>query len=235
MVNIDTVYQTVLALANKEQRGYITPQEFNLFANHAQMEIFEQYFYDKGEINRNPGNQTDYSDSTKILAEKIQVFKRGPISLTQSGTTHLYPDPLGANPVWRLGNVFHGGTPELAEEITELSEIPMGGPLINPTHQNPIFRRVANGLSLFPTIASCRIFYITSPARVNWSYIVLDGKALFNSSAGTTAHFQLHASEEIELVYKILRLAGVAMQREDVTKLAAAMETAQIQQEKQTR
>ena len=46
MVNVDTVYQRVLALANKEQRGYITPQEFNLFADQAQMEIFEQYFYD---------------------------------------------------------------------------------------------------------------------------------------------------------------------------------------------
>ena len=41
MVNIDTVYQRVLAIANKEQRGYITPQEFNLLANQAQMEIFE--------------------------------------------------------------------------------------------------------------------------------------------------------------------------------------------------
>ena len=31
-INVDTVYQTVLALANKEQRGYITPQEFNLIS-----------------------------------------------------------------------------------------------------------------------------------------------------------------------------------------------------------
>ena len=30
-VNIDTVYQRVLAIANKEQRGYITPQEFNSY------------------------------------------------------------------------------------------------------------------------------------------------------------------------------------------------------------
>ena len=29
-VNIDTVYQRVLAISNKEQRGYITPLEFNL-------------------------------------------------------------------------------------------------------------------------------------------------------------------------------------------------------------
>ena len=35
-ISIDSVYQKVLVLANKEQRGYITPQEFNLFADKAQ-------------------------------------------------------------------------------------------------------------------------------------------------------------------------------------------------------
>jgi len=43
-VSIDTVYQKVLAILNKEQRGYVTPQEFNLFANRAQLDLFEQYF-----------------------------------------------------------------------------------------------------------------------------------------------------------------------------------------------
>ena len=52
MINVDRVYQRVLTLANKEQRGYITPQEFNLFANQAQMDIFEQYFYDLNSINK---------------------------------------------------------------------------------------------------------------------------------------------------------------------------------------
>ena len=42
-VNIDNVYQKVLALANKEQRGYITPQEFNLLADKAQKDIFESW------------------------------------------------------------------------------------------------------------------------------------------------------------------------------------------------
>ena len=46
MIRVNRVYQKVLALANKEQRGYITPQEFNMFADMAQMDIFEKYFYD---------------------------------------------------------------------------------------------------------------------------------------------------------------------------------------------
>ena len=69
-ISIDTVYQKVLAFANKEQRGYITPQEFNLFADQAQMEIFEQYFYDLNQFGRVPGNQTDYADMVEILEEK---------------------------------------------------------------------------------------------------------------------------------------------------------------------
>ena len=75
MVNIDTVYQKVLALANKEQRGYITPQEFNLFADHAQMDIFKQYFYDLNQSSRVPGNDTVYGNPTKIIEEKISMFE----------------------------------------------------------------------------------------------------------------------------------------------------------------
>ena len=44
MVGIDRVYQTVQKILNKEQRGYLPPVEFNLFANQAQNEIFEGYF-----------------------------------------------------------------------------------------------------------------------------------------------------------------------------------------------
>ena len=74
-ISIDTVYQRVLALANKEQRGYITPQEFNLLANQAQMEIFEQYFYDAKSEDGNLKNSTEFSNVDEILDEKISIFK----------------------------------------------------------------------------------------------------------------------------------------------------------------
>jgi hypothetical protein len=73
-VSIDTVYQRVLTLANKEQRGYITPQEFNLLANQAQMEIFEQYFADLYLINAKPGNTQEFADPISVVYEKIGEF-----------------------------------------------------------------------------------------------------------------------------------------------------------------
>jgi len=32
-INIDTAYKTVLLILNKEERGYVTPDEFNKIAN----------------------------------------------------------------------------------------------------------------------------------------------------------------------------------------------------------
>ena len=43
-VGINTVYQTVLYVLNKEQRGYVTPAEFNRLAQLVQNEIFQSYF-----------------------------------------------------------------------------------------------------------------------------------------------------------------------------------------------
>ena len=73
-ISINEVYQTVLAVANKEQRGYITPQEFNLFAHQAQLDIFQQYFYDLNQFRRNPGNDTVIGDIDDFLEEKIDSF-----------------------------------------------------------------------------------------------------------------------------------------------------------------
>ena len=73
-VSIDTVYQRVLAIANKEQRGYLTPQEFNLLANQAQMDIFEQYFYDLNQFSRIKRNETEYSDMVDIINEKLEYL-----------------------------------------------------------------------------------------------------------------------------------------------------------------
>ena len=53
-INVNTVYQTVLLILNKEQRGYITPDEFNKTATQVQLDIFEQYFDDLNQQLRVP-------------------------------------------------------------------------------------------------------------------------------------------------------------------------------------
>ena len=76
-VNVDTVYQRVLTIANKEQRGYITPQEFNLLANKAQLDLFNNYFHNMKTGYQKPlKNQTEGFDEMEMLKEKLGWLNR---------------------------------------------------------------------------------------------------------------------------------------------------------------
>ena len=74
-INVNTVYQTVLLILNKEQRGYMTPVEFNKIGTQVQLEIFERYFEDLNQQIRIPQTNTDYADRVVNLDEKISIFK----------------------------------------------------------------------------------------------------------------------------------------------------------------
>ena len=89
-INVDSVYQTVQALANKEQRGYITPQEFNLFANQAQQDMFEQYIYDLGAHTSQGEDMHTMGDAINILYGKLEPWLT--LNATVVGGTALPPD-----------------------------------------------------------------------------------------------------------------------------------------------
>jgi len=246
MVSIDTVYQKVLAFANKEQRGYITPQEFNLFADQAQMEIFEQYFYDKNQFGRLPGNSYAYSDIVTNLEEKIQLFEIYDREATVTGNygdiylQSEFPD------LYRLGmvRVKYQTEPHsrIAEEI-QLNELNKydTSPLGKNTKTRPIYTRYSfstgKNLKVYPypssdnAIDKVKISYIQKPTKPNWGYVVVNDKALYNLTSSTD--FELHPAEESELVYRILAFAGVAIEKPTLTQIAAGLEGAKVQQEKQ--
>jgi len=74
-INVNTVYQTVLLILNKEQRGYMTPLEFNKIGAQTQSEIFGTYFESLNQQLRVPQANADYSDRVVNLDEKIAIFK----------------------------------------------------------------------------------------------------------------------------------------------------------------
>jgi hypothetical protein len=233
MVNIDNVYQKVLSLANKEQRGYVTPQEFNLFANQAQLEIFEQYFYDINQFGRTPGNENEYGDMLNLLNEKISEFKT---TTTLPYVSNVFVKPNG---LYRLGTVWYSETSLLIDgveiqEITtdELMDV-IKSPLVTPTRKNPVYIDTAGGLEVYPITITSRVSasYITLPTPPRWGYVVISEKAMFDPS--TTTHFELHPAEETELVYKILKYAGVSMDKDSIMRAGQGMEAAKISQEKQ--
>lgn len=230
-ISVDTVYQKVLALANKEQRGYITPQEFNLLANQAQLEIFEQYFYDQNQADRNFKNSTEFSNVDEMLDEKISIFKSD-AGLTFSAGLASLPNDL-----YRLGMVYTiSGQVEL-EQLTEEEVLYLNlSPISKPTSTFPAFVRIKNDkIKSYPTltgtVATCN--YVRFPRSPRWTYVVVNEKALYSSSANDKSDFEIHESDEVELVYKILSLAGIVIAKPGLSTYAEQQITTQKTQEKQ--
>ena len=218
MVSIDTVYQKVLTFANKEQRGYITPQEFNMFADQAQKEIFEQYFYDLNQFSRVPENLNEYSNTVDNINEKIAVFET-----TGIGTTL-------ASDLYRLGTVIHNGREVEEVQPNELLYMNSSA-ILKPKNIRRVYVRKGNTIEITPASSSVEYTYIKLPEKPAWGYVVVLGKAMYDSTY--TVDFELHPAEETELVYKILKYAGLSMKRDDIAKGGQGLESLLTQQEKQ--
>ena len=253
-VNINTVYQKVLAIANKEQRGYITPQEFNLFADQAQKEIFEQYFYDINQFIRLPGNSTGHSDMLDNLEAKISAFEvwaveDNSILLNAFGDLDLAQFPNFYKLVEVRVDYGNAGGYRVVEETTakEFRKYDIS-PLTQISEQYPYYLHFFDGydrIKIFPhpPIVSnisnssvtngdkIKISYIKKPLSPNWGYVVVNDKALYNDNIAVD--FELHSSEETELVYKILKFAGISMKQIDIMRAGQVQEQAQVQQQKQ--
>ena len=232
-VSIDTVYQRVLTLANKEQRGYITPQEFNLLANQAQMEIFEQYFRDIAESNKVSGNTQEFSDPLSILYEKIGEFDVSEDDIWM--LVNMAPTAGVMNIPWNL--IYKLGTVRVDGNQVELLngkdfDAAMLTPLTAPTANRPIGTTGALGLRV--AIAAnllavpgtqgqnMSISFIMRPPKVEWAYVIVNDKALYNDNIAV--NFRLHSSEETELVYKILKLAGINLKAQEVVQVGQTLE-----------
>jgi len=229
-INVDSVYQTVQALANKEQRGYITPQEFNLFANQAQLDIFEQYIYDLGAHTAQMEDQNLMGDAINILYGKLEPWLN-PNAIVQGGVTlpgngarngRIFVDVNGIRRTLRKmpkdfvrnirGSNWHR---EGFDEVVYFN---------NGHNQIEVWSgsgQITNGVTCESIIGS--------PDLVYWGYIIVNEAPMYNPQ--NSQHFQLHANDQPDLIVKILKLAGVSLEDDQLYSIAAGDESQNIQEE----
>ena len=236
---INTIYQTVQALANKDQRGYISPQEFNLFAEHAQMDIFDQYFYDVNQFKRLGRTDVTHQDSVSNLEYKIDKFMSqsylNPLaSLNQSyGGESGYRMGQAVLPetIYRIVDVQSVSGYDVERMSVEKFRMAMRSYLTRPKSSRPAYCFKGGRIDIYPSTA-CTLNYIRKPFRPKWTFTKVEGAPLYNPDANDHQDFEIHASDESELVYRILALAGIAMKQPNLLQSAVQLEGLKVQQEK---
>ena len=114
------------------------------------MDIFEQYFYDKNQFLRQPGNDTTYSDMIDLLDEKIDIFEkyRQTVVLGSNGIATM-PD------YYRMCELYTNACGKFVEiEKINQNEIHhiLASPLTAPSITYPVYVRIGGKIGR----ASCR-------------------------------------------------------------------------------
>jgi len=217
-INVNTVYRTVLLILNKEQRGYLTPDEFNKIASQVQLEIFRSYIDDYNQLSRTQQPEATYADRISLLQEKISIFEKT-ITTNISG-----PSPISLpTDLYKIGSIVHNGVNELQKiQKSELYTLNQS-PLTAPTIKYPVYYTEGNTCVFIPiTTGTLTRNYIKVPADVVWNFTIPSGQNYYEYDPSGSIDFEIHVSEQTEVILKILLYAGVVIEDPSIVQAAAA-------------
>ena len=228
-INVNTVYQTVLMILNKEQRGYMTPTEFNTVATQVQLEIFEKYFDDLNQQLRVPQADTDYADRQENIDEKLAIFKTfGDATYTTVGGLSYFVlpglDAYGSFvDFYRLGNVLYNDEKVVQRLDRHEFYYANQSKLTKPSTINPAYLYENQKLFVKPTsiIDRIKVDYIRKPNNVVWAFDV-GGLGQYQNVVANSVDFELHESEQSEVILKVLLYAGIVIRDPQIVQAAAA-------------
>ena len=236
---INQVYTTVLSILNKDNRGYVSPMEFNLYAELAQMSIFEELFhkYSKSLVKQNNRMyHSEFSDIPKHIREVFDVFvTEAVLSVDLNGFHYYNVDDFykGLKIEIPTGGVNYYDRAEVEEvsklEITKL----LNNNIISPTEDYPVFISLDGKFKIFPVTDEDNLIgtYIRKPKAPKWTYISVSGNPLFNASAVDYQDFELSSQLFNDLIVKILGYCGIELRENDVVQISQAMEASGINNE----
>ncbi len=229
-INVNTVYRTVLSVMNIEQRGFLTPDQFNRVGRLAQLDLFEKAFIDYNRYITRQENNTindEYANLVKSTKEKIDVFS--------TSATLTFSSGIAAVPT-NLYKCIMISTSSRGTQVQEIqkSDLPQinSSKLTAPSTSYPVYYRQGDFFNILPTsISSATIDYTYKPSDPNWAFTSGATYGDMQYASGSSTNFSLHDSEEVPLIIKILAYAGVTIKDPNVVQAAKQEEIQKINQE----
>ena len=214
---VQTVYNTLQDLVNKDQQGFVTELEFNRFAPIAQLNIYNSLFDELKDAKRlsragyEPGRD---KSRTKRIREDLAYFsKKTSITKTNSVSGFLKPTDLSRIiSMTTFGSVLLDQSTrtqiELCYDEEKIDRI-LTNNLSAPSEEFPV-ALISEEIQVFPTnIKKIELRYYKYPASRNADGTRNEGAPIYDTLVGTYRDFELPEHYTSDLVYEIAKLIGV--------------------------
>lgn len=227
---IDSVRNTVLSIISKDNRGYITPEEFNYFAKQAQLEIFEDMFFRYSNMifkQNQRQHGSGYTDTAKVLEEMIDKFSTYSV-LNYNNVTLKFDIPADN---YSMDKILYNDTVEIERVLQGKINNLLQSTITAPSVYYPVYTIDGEGIQVYPVTingfaASVTAQYIRYPRDPKWTYnpVLVNGTPMFDPGQTDYQDFELPLSFETDLVIKVLQYSGISIRENEVTQAAKAEE-----------
>lgn len=223
-MTIDEIYRLVQAFASKDQRGFITPAEFNLMAQQAELELYNERLQVVMEGSQAKKIAGYYKKAlTPAVAEQdiLPFLHKSEVSLTKS------EGAIRSNYICQL---YLDNTPVDIVTVKNVGQIQRSS-LAKPSTDYPVALLSRNSsdiikISVFPdTISKVSCYHYIYASKPTWNYVTIAGKPVYDPS--NSRAFDISGRCHGELVIKILGYLGVSIREADLVNYAQAKEVEQ--------
>jgi len=242
-MTIDEIYRLVQTFANKEQRGFITPSDFNLLAKQAELELVNKrlaILQEKSTQKKAAGfmeesltpEMAEQDMAPFLISEKFNASLSTITSGYSEAEVSLGNNVLLIKEIFILPEESYGINSHIPLEIVKPEDINkvLRSSLVKPSMDFPIGLMSSSTLDgnlkikVFPDdIKNVMIYYYHIPSSPpQWNYVTIAGKPVHDPSNST--QFKLPSRVHGEVVVKILEYLGVNLREAQLVQYAQGNE-----------
>lgn len=226
---IDRIFKTTKFFLNTEGRGNFRPEDFDTVLHNKVLEKFEENFYDVNQmVNRQNrglinGGLENIPDK---IRERIQHYITPDEPLTYTTPYFNLPDNLHYFDTVE----YNGVIIELLKSNKEFKIVEMA----NPKEEYPIGLKQGTILKVRPStiVDNVTVSYLRKPVRAKWTHIISNGVEMFDDGATDFKDVDIHPSEEVDLILRIMSGFGLNLKEQDIKEYAKREEAENFNQEK---
>lgn len=179
-ISIDRVYRTCLSIANKEQRGFMTPDNIAKAGMQVELSIMEDNLVEYRNLIRQRDSHihaSNYGNLVSLYKEKIDAFLT---TSTLSPSSSIITTPSDA---YKILGVYSTDRQTKFEEVdrSELNSI-LSSPLTSPSSDFPVYYKnnTNTDFTLNPTtVTDVSVDYLKFPSTPRWGYFRNEANGVF--------------------------------------------------------
>ena len=240
-MTIDELYRFVQLIANKEQRGFIKPSEFDLLAEQAQLDLIHDRvarYETKAQSAKQASSLLVQNHS--VLDDIRTVIKKVILTYDDSAGSGVYKYPVNEIDIIEkapLGEYLHflrifqtGQLPEV-DEVVDVDPVHLDAghnniKLANRVNSqvcpvdntNRVAVMVEKGFELYENGAleekgayALSLVYIYRPVAPHWGFTMINDQPVHNPSSSNTKQLTLPTKTHRELAQRILSYIGISL------------------------